>query len=650
MKKNNKQLQIAGKDSKQYQINNLNVFLQNFSNNELYQNLLNGKDCFSLSLLNEVITETTPLNLDELEKINLISIFNSSLVPWKRSYGLLFGSVCGTEYCIDPYVKVGTTTSNENKLFSKIKSNMVNHNCIVLGEAGFGKSFIMKKTCIDLLTNGNHALYLSAQDWNNSSIFFNYFDNVLNHRIMPPENLLIILDGIDEIFATNHKALAQLINKANTVKCTIWFGCRTDYYDSAQCLDAIPYQRVYLQAWDPQQSLKYVEEHNKKLNNNILQKYLSLVKQNDCIESFLENPLRLSMLIYILENDKKNTFFHNNEYLLYSEFFSQWISNEFRRSADINLDEEDVFSDWQRIARIIYSNPYSEITVSNNSVLISILKVTKSSPKNYKVNDFWHRSFIEFLLAKEAVDSMQKSSHDAIQKLRFNNRSDVDRYIKKAFAVLSPYQKDKIIDNLIYAYDAADNESLSENEYFYVQNQIVYYLTRMYSSSKRIKSFIEKIYTKETRPIMQQGIAYGAANIGLLDIALNFAKKMDNPNSPENSTNRAWTLIFYGDQPDEDPLEYEDSQNALWKRSKEARLRRLRGNNSKDHAFRMFDLCILHGFFESRGWHEMTKDDLKIIQETETNINGFNQEVIDFIVKKKQDLVNMYNKSDTRKE
>lgn len=205
-----------------------------------------------------------------------------------------------------------------------------------------------------------------------------------------------------------------------------------------------------------------------------------------------------------------------------------------------------------------------------------------------------------------------------------------------------PVNKNKIIGNLISAYKEAENELSNENEIFYVHNQIVYYLTRMNSKSDAIKSFIVHSYDIETQPIMKQGIAYGAANIGLLDVALDFAKRMDDPNSSENLTNRAWTLIFYGDKPDEDPLEYEDIHNAPWQRSKDARLRRLCGNKSKDQAFRMFDLCVLHGFYESRGWNELSREDLNIIKDTETDIKGYSSDVIDFLRKKKQDLINNY--------
>lgn len=640
--KSNGMKQKGGLGSNQTQIGILNQQINVFSNFELYESLLAGKKNPTFIPVADYPVSSIAFELTDLEKQNLISVFHYSLTPWRRSAGLLFGEICNTPYCIDPYIKFGNLESDTKTLFSGCIDILKDRHCIILGDAGCGKSFAMRKFCVDLLTKDKHALYISAQDWNNGSIIARYIDDVLNCRIVPPEDLLILFDGIDEVFATDHIGLAELINKTNTVKCKIWLGCRTDYYDRAQCFDSIPYQRVYLQEWTPEQSLAYVTEHVKKSKKDITKKYDYLLKQNNCIESFCKNPLRLSMLIYILETDDKELQLHNNEYLLYSLFFSQWINNELTRSKEINQDEEAILVEWQRIARMLYIDRYSEITVNNSSVMISVLKVTKASLNNYKVNDFLHRSFMEFLLAKEAVDAMLKSPDEIIKTLKYNNRSDVDFYIKKAFINQPAVKKNKIISNLISAYEKAETKLNSESEIFYVHNQIVYYLTRMNSKSDTIKSFIMQCYEHETQPIMRQGIAYGAANIGLLDVALDFAKRMDDPNSPENLTNRAWTLIFYGDQPDEDPLEYEDIHNVPWQRSKDARLRRLQGNKHKDRAFRMFDLCILYGFYESRGWNEFTKEDYNIIKNTEINIEGFSSDVNDFLRKKQTDLINKY--------
>ena len=145
---------------------------------------------------------------------------------------------------------------------------------------------------------------------------------------------------------------------------------------------------------------------------------------------------------------------------------------------------------------------------------------------------------------------------------------------------------------------------------------------------------------------MRQGIAYGAASLDLFDIALQFAKEMEAPDSEANIVNRSWTLVFYGDVSDidVDPIRFRDDGKVPWDKARQARLRRFKGNSKKDKAFRMFDLCIMIGFYISRNWENINENDLKIIESCEVNINEFPPEINSFLQNKKQCLVNEYKK------
>lgn len=588
--------------------------------------------------------EINDYDLAELEQICKESILNFSLTPWNRSFGLSFKSALNS-YCIDPFVTINTNRSDDSVLFSNLNKEDLKK-CIILGDAGSGKTFILKKLFVDTIKTGKKALYICADDWNNESHLSNYIKNILSSKTKPEKDFLLIIDGIDEIFATNHAELQNLITITSQIKCDICLGCRTDFYNNAKCLENIPHKRIFLQEWKEEQASKYVKKYTEKVGKtDIFIKYEYLLKSQS-INTFYSNPLRLSMLLYIIENDTviendtAQNIIKNNEYELYEAFFKLWLKNETTNSNAPCLAPDEIYSQWEQIARLMYMGVRS-IRILNIRALISIFKVYPDNENYFCVFDFWHRSFMEFLLAKDAIDSMLTSSMSVIESLKNNNRSDVDFFIKKAFLTKSRYENNKIIKNLIAAYNEVEQILHEKQEIFYVQNQIVYYLTRMNYKSKEIVEFIKDIYTDQLHPIMQQGVAYGAANIGLMDIALDFALKMKDPHSIQNSVNRAWTLIFYGDQPDEDPLNYEDIHSASWKRSKDSRLRRLSGDENKHKAFRMFDLCILHGFYESRNWKDLTASDLEIIENTLTNIPEYTSEVRFFLETKKTELVSL---------
>lgn len=577
-------------------------------------------------------------DLAELEQICKESILNFSLTPWNRSFGLSFKSALNSYY-IDPFVTINTKRSDDFVLFSNLSKDDIKK-CIILGDAGSGKSFLLKKLFVDTIKAGRKALYICADDWSNESHLSNYIKNILSSKTKPEKDFLLIIDGIDEIFATNHEKLQNLITATSQIKCDVWLGCRTDFYNNAKCLEHIPHKRIFVQEWKEEQAFEYVKKYAQKAGKiNIFAKYKYLF-ESQSINTFYSNPLRLSMLLYIIENDTDQNIIINNEYELYESFFKLWLKNETQSSNDPCPASDEIYSQWKQIARWMYTGVRS-IRILNIRALISIFKVYPDSENYFCIFDFWHRSFMEFLLAKDAIDAMLTSSVSVIESLKSNNRSDVDFYIKKAFLTKSRYEKNKIIKNLIAAYNEVEQILHEKQEIFFVQNQIVYYLTRMNYKSKETVNFIKEIYNDQLHPIMQQGVAYGAANIGLMDIALDFALKMKDPNSIQNRVNRAWTLIFYGDQPDEDPLNYEDIHSASWKRSKDARLRRLSGDENKHKAFRMFDLCILHGFYESRDWKDLTVSDLEIIENTSTNIPEYTSDVIHFLETKKTELVSL---------
>lgn len=363
------------------------------------------------------------------------------------------------------------------------------------------------------------------------------------------------------------------------------------------------------------------------------------------IRVFAQNPFQLSMLLYLIESDPQCCAELKNIYSLYSAFFDQWMKKEKNRRTGAKKKTEEIFDELWTIARNLYDNKNTMITSNDTAILGLLITKPEEGGKKY-VSMFYHRSFMEFLLARGVIEAMKKGADALIGKVRKNNRSDVDKLVKAGFDILSYEVKNQMVRNMIEAIQQSKemDSPLTEDECFYVENQLLYYMTRMKGMNPTpVADFIKKIYGEENRTIMRQSIAYGAANLGIFDIALEFARRME-PGSEEDKVNRAWTLVFYGDMPEEDPLHYVDDNVAPWKRSREARLRRFQKNTVKDRAFRMFDLRIMYGFFESRGWQGLSSEELSIIKECETDIPGYPQEVVEFLRWAKEVLVDEYEK------
>ena len=594
---------------------------------------------------NDEITETVNKAIYSVKKIKEETkkqVRDSLLFPWLNK-GPSFSVIYDNPVYIPPKVKVlNTGKIMQMSKFMELYSSKETRKIWILGDAGIGKSSALKHNFLDMQQKGENVLYISAVDLVQEGVSAKagYINELITGIRRCRNNFKLLIDGMDEAFAGNIKGFKEFVSQTEKLNCDVWYGCRSQYFE--QYAGEINAYRVEIQQWSVKQSERYVERYSKAIGQaNLFKKYQDLCKDNENIISFVTNPFRLSMLIYLIENDYAKEKNIKNIYSLYESFFELWFNKEKERTPEKCSNKGETYKELWEIARNLYDNK-STYTCSENPAVLGVLTTEKVQEDKRRVYSFYHRSFMEYILAHESLEAMKKGPEEVISKLKHNNRSDVDSFIKAGFKIANYEEKNKMIKNMMSAYNAEGIKELSGEEHFYVQNQIVYYMTRMKGmNAKPVEKFIREIYKDEERAIMRQGIAYGAANLGMFDIALDFAKKME-PGSAEDITNRSWTLVFYGDMPEQDPIYDIDDGKAPWERSKNARLRRLKANGDKERAFRAFDLCILRGFYVSRNWLDLSEEDFKIIRDCETQIEGYSDELNEFLTKVKNILVTEY--------
>ena len=147
---------------------------------------------------------------------------------------------------------------------------------------------------------------------------------------------------------------------------------------------------------------------------------------------------------------------------------------------------------------------------------------------------------------------------------------------------------------------------------------------------------------------MRLTIAYGCVlseNPIARVFALEYAKSISE-NSIDAITNRAWTVIYFGDVNDRDPYTYVDDEKRSWNNARKARIKRFTtiSPRKKDYRFRLFDIPLYYNFLKDRGWNDITVEEYNILLKTDFPKNVFNDEEILFLENEKTKLLNDYKK------
>ena len=150
---------------------------------------------------------------------------------------------------------------------------------LILGQAGIGKSTLITWIMANLLEKkDNIYVYqfssdLENIDWQGNDILNDIF-KMLRLRYDELENKVLILDGFDEIHASNgrERILNQIyhsLKEMNYLKqMSLIITCRKNYIDELQ---KVKCDHITLQTWDVEQIISFYEIYGSVSKRSILQ-------------------------------------------------------------------------------------------------------------------------------------------------------------------------------------------------------------------------------------------------------------------------------------------------------------------------------------------------------------------------------------------
>lgn len=619
-----------------------------------------GEYLFLLGQISDILHSSNALineKLDELKNIlttyqnadfNFLTIIdkqktnikNQAIFPWFKDspkYIEVFPKLF-----VDPLLDNHTDDVSYKILFNDVFNNIV-----ILGDAGAGKSTLMRYLFAFSKIQDNQCIYLTAREalsTNQNGV--SLLSQIINYSNMHKFSCLVLIDGIDEAFHNDYNGFKKFISDIKFAShCTFWLGCRTDFYNKSFSDDIAFVENSYtLCPWNDEQIDNFVAIYSEITKKAELSKKIdSILGTDETIITFKHNPFQLAILCFLAEDSKEGEKI-KSIYDLYERFIQKWLDKEHKRGTS-KSDNVTIIRKLQTAAWQIYNNEkyvIDEIS-ANNTAIKDLLIVDDVDIYNRSIaTAFYHRSLAAFFLAQSAIEAMLSNDINLLEKIfPYKLKDDVTNFIGAKFSTLTVKEKFIIKQNLENLYYSlfSDDTKLSEKE------QIIYYITRL---GIDVSEFLKKCISPHPQnPIMRLTIAYGAVLSEDQDIrtfALEYAKSIANE-SEDAITNRAWTVIYFGDV-DNDPYTYRDNEKSSWKKARNARIKRFTKTNPrlKDYRFRLFDIPLFHSFLKDRNWDNISMEEFEILSKIDIPEHIFNTDECAFLKNEKEQLLSEYKK------
>jgi transcriptional regulator with XRE-family HTH domain len=572
-----------------------------------------------------------------------------------------------------PWQMLQGTNASTDLIAFLIDTLMSNQRILLLGEAGQGKTTVLKQVFTLMVDRfledtdnvaplplyiplreiaslaGNPIEILWAYVHDEFPLPFEDFSSLVRNN-----HIVFLFDGFDEIKgeltqpSINERSMSKVFARPSILSCRRSFF---DFYLSMSALQEYYPQRVELQPLTLTHAIQYImayceKQYNSRTYKIVIdpQRIIEIIRTNQELQDLAQRPLLLFMMLDILTDPREMSETSWDVVKLYRKYTEKWLKNEAAKPDSVlKWNEKAVLM--QELARLTYTPKSSaslsfgelnqSITFTLNDLTAFVKKIgvhypritesqllddlcfrTLLSTSEGEIYSFLHKSFQEYYVARYIVDCMRsREQHpDAVAAVENVLQEflpwDVGTFLKGILVSEEISTHDKdLIVSMLIK--VYQRNGKDDPRSVTIRQHASHYMTLV--GTKQAVEFLEQACEREPNKWVQRGIMVGLAlycdRTDILERYINIIRQ----DTEAASINIGYHLVYYGDQAEE--LGYYDRGGEKCDGTIQAILRRLR-----DERFRkgwVLDMLTLSTLLEQRGMKILSpyKQQLPFLQE-----------------------------------
>ena len=588
------------------------------------------------------LMEKLPLTLQALSINYVQSIIDKQIKEVKArktstALSMSLGDVIDKEYYLEPAYTVESGTLGEDGVISARINEKVStgESCIVLADAGAGKTTLMAKCFLERWQNRRNYFEVPAYIWLKDKgleytfSMYDYYEDCFQRYLNKPyypffkENSIhytFFLDGFDEFAEKLSKEDLNRLYSSEVFQFPMILTSRTQYaekYLTSNDFSSKFSCRIHLEEWSPEMAREYIDKFCKLQNKGeeFKSRIIGLLVNNPDLNEVLKSPLLVTVLLYVIEKNRMNLpETVTSRAGLLQKCLESLAEREIEtKAAHIHPipEKTDLVLHWSYFAWYYYEGKL--LRKSSSSITEVRVKISESL-KGERASSFpesvysvifdifdnsifgtFHEQFLEFLVANALVYACQNKKDPYPSFLRYVLRPEINRYFRGIVETKAPDEQ-QIIFNSIYDL-FMDSIGSTEKDRVAQRVHAVYHLSRL--PSPNVMTLMDRLFNIEQERSVRQSLYFGIIKRGDMTREQEFYDLLIK-DAEYSDANRGYHLAYYDALPGQYEIPYSDDISCEWNGTLKAFKRHFEDADIEHYYLRRIDLVTMRQLMEFR--------------------------------------------------